>query len=246
MTLNCETSASNSKCGGRKSVPAVHQERVVPTRTPIVSTASLTPVQEMWDTLTILDGQLDRRYRDVIDLSRSLPLEPGDQIGPQMVESVNTWVGDTIRQLVVTPTLGDDAIVTLVNGMLNRAKKVQTFITTLRPHLGVSLPAATDVVIDTSKLYFDSPHGQNLIKISRQTLHTPTQNQESRRCCCYVHRRCPESCCEKFTPDLQHHPRFIVGNVGDEFYGKGGNAHERRGGDNKEISKGHSRRTESV
>jgi hypothetical protein len=163
MTVNGETSASSSNFGGphRESVSrsTTHQEHVVPTSTPIISnhSTSLSPIQEMWDTLTILDGQLDRRYRDVIELSRCLPLEPGDQIGPQMVESVDTWVGDTIRQLVVTPTMGDDGLVMLVNGMLNRGTKVQAFITTLRPHLGVSIPAATDIVIDTSKLCLDSP-----------------------------------------------------------------------------------------
>jgi hypothetical protein len=136
----------------------------VPTEA-IPITPQLSPVQEIWDTLTILDGKMDIRYRDLITFSNGLPLNLGDNNAQQMLDSQSNWIGDLIRQLEVTPMLGDANLTMLVTKMVERAKKIQHFISVLQPHVGVSAQVATDIVIDTSMLHItDSSSGQYLIK----------------------------------------------------------------------------------
>jgi hypothetical protein len=80
-------------------------------------------------------------------------IKPDDKVGQRKLESDRTWFGDLIRQLEVTPTLGNENTKQLVSKMLEQARAAESFITSLRPHLGISAPAAVGMVIDTSKWY---------------------------------------------------------------------------------------------
>jgi hypothetical protein len=142
-----------------------NKEYIFPTSVPTPVTPQLSPVQEIWDTLTLLDAKMDTRYRDLIIFANGLPLNPGNENAQQMLDSQSNWIGDLIRRLEVTPMLGDANLTMLVTKMIDRANKIQDFITTLRPHLGVSARVATDMVIDTSTLHIaDSSNGQYLMK----------------------------------------------------------------------------------
>jgi hypothetical protein len=159
MTVAGDTSSPLSKrCDamwGRDTGPPPPKTMEFPSPRGPINTSpiatELAPTEELYDNLVVLDHQLDLRYREVIKLSQNLPLPPGDQIGPGMVERNSSWVRDTIRRLKVIPTFGAPRISMLVESMLKRAEEMEQFMGELRPQLGVVGPIAEDEVIDTSK-----------------------------------------------------------------------------------------------
>jgi hypothetical protein len=134
----------------KSPAPAISPPKVTPSRTMPTGT-ELSPIEELYDSLVILDHNLDIRYKDLIALSQNLPLPPGDQTGPNMVNAHGSWVRDTMRRLEVTPTFGELKISVLVDCMRKRAQEVDEFIDQLRPQLGVTGPTVGDQVIDTGK-----------------------------------------------------------------------------------------------
>jgi hypothetical protein len=137
-----------------KATPQATPTQATPKATPTQATPApeLSPADEQYDNLVVLDYNLDIRYKEVIEISRKLPLPPGDQTGPGIVNSHSSWVRDTMRRLEVAPTFGVPRITMLVKSMHNRAREMDLFIEELRPQLGVAGPTAEERVIDTSEL----------------------------------------------------------------------------------------------